>query len=87
MKTFREYVKINESLPSNYSKSKYLKEVGDATKAIRDICTRIEKSANREDLYNIAGDFGAIAAFAGRCEESAREIVKYERQGTLTEGK
>ena len=76
---------LNESLPSNYSKSKYLKEVQDATKAIKDICNRIDNSAKRGDLYNIAGDFGAISAFAKRCEEGSKEIYSYEKKGTLTE--
>ena len=76
---------LKESLPSNYSKSKYLKEVQDATKAIKDICNRIDNSAKRGDLYNIAGDFGAISAFAKRCEEGSKEIYSYEKKGTLTE--
>ena len=76
---------LKESLPSNYSKSKYLKEVSEATKAIRDICTRIDNSAKRGDLYNIAGDFGAISAFTKRCEEGSKEIYGYEKKGTLTE--
>lgn len=80
---------LNESLPSNYSKSKYLKEVQDATKAIRSVCDRIDKLAKKGDewsMYSLPSDFKSIANFAERCAEDSKDIYSYMKKGTLTEG-
>ncbi len=79
---------LNESLPSNYSKSKYLKEVQDATKAIRSVCDRIDKLAKKGDewsMYSLPSDFKSIANFAERCAEDSKDIYGYMKKGTLTE--
>lgn len=79
---------LNESLPSNYSKSKYLKEVQDATKAIRTVCERIDKLAKKGDewsMYSLPSDFKSIANFAERCAEDSKDIYSYMKKGTLTE--
>lgn len=79
---------LNESLPSNYSKSKYLKEVQDATKAIRSVCERIDKLAKKGDewsMYSLPSDFKSIANFAERCAEDSKDIYSYMKKGTLTE--
>ena len=79
---------LNESLPSNYSKSKYLKEVQDATKAIRSVCDRIDKLAKKGDewsMYSLPSDFKSIANFAERCAEDSKDIYSYMKKGTLTE--
>lgn len=79
---------LTESLPSNYSKSKYLKEVQDATKAIRSVCERIDKLAKKGDewsMYSLPSDFKSIANFAGRCAEDSADIYGYMKKGTLTE--
>lgn len=79
---------LKESLPSNYSKSKYLKEVQDATKTIRSVCDRIDKLAKKGDewsMYSLPSDFKSIANFAERCAEDSKDIYSYMKKGTLTE--
>lgn len=77
---------IVESMPNGYSKSKFLKEMKDAVKDVKELADKANRFIDKGNLDDIRLIFKSIKGYCEMVEGNCQDIVNQEKKGVLTEG-
>lgn len=77
---------VKESMPNGYSKSKFLKEMKDAVKDVKELADKANRFIDKGNLDDIRLIFKSIKGYCEMVEGNCQDIVNQEKKGVLTEG-
>lgn len=77
---------LTESMPNGYSKSKFLKEMKDAVKDVKELADKANRFIDKGNLDDIRLIFKSIKGYCEMVEGNCQDIVNQEKKGVLTEG-
>ena len=77
---------LAESMPNGYSKSKFLKEMKDAVKDVKELADKTNRFIEKGNLDDIRLMFKSIKGYCEMVEGNCQDIVNQEKKGVLTEG-
>lgn len=78
---------VKESMPNGYSKSKFLKEMKDAVREIKQIVDKANSFIDKENINDIRLIFKSVKGYAEMIENNCQDILDQEKKGVLKEGK
>lgn len=76
---------LTESMPNGYSKSKFLKEMKDAVKDVKELADKANRFIDKGNLDDIRLIFKSIKGYCEMVEGNCQDIVNQEKKGVLTE--
>ena len=76
---------VKESMPNGYSKSKFLKEMKDAVKDVKELADKANRFIDKGNLDDIRLIFKSIKGYCEMVEGNCQDIVNQEKKGVLTE--
>lgn len=77
---------LKESMPQGYSKSKFLKEMKDAVKDVKELADKASRFIDKGNLDDIRLIFKSIKGYCEMVEDNCQDIVNQEKKGVLKEG-
>lgn len=76
---------LKESMPNGYSKSKFLKEMREAVKEIKQIVDKANSFIDKENINDIRLIFKSVKGYAEMIENNCQDILDQEKKGVLKE--